>query len=87
MVKKVNGFTKPLGLSPDLAALMGVAKDEKLSRPEVVKRLWTYIKDKKLQDQENKQFLTPDEKMAKIFGNEKIKALRMVKYLKEHLIN
>ena len=85
MVKKVNGLTKPLALSPDLAAIMGV-KDEKLSRAEVVKRLWAYIKDKKLQDHENKQFFTPDAKMAKIFGKEKIKAFGMIKYLKEHFL-
>jgi len=78
---------RTLGLSPALAALMGVAKDEKLSRTEVVKRIWTYIKEKKLQDPENKQFFTPDAKMAKIFGKEKIKAFGMVnKYLKGHFI-
>ena len=46
---KGSGLTKPLGLSDELADLIGAKKGEKLSRPEVVKRLWAYIKEKKLQ--------------------------------------
>eukprot|EP00092_Neocalanus_flemingeri_P095045 GFUD01120907.1.p2 GENE.GFUD01120907.1~~GFUD01120907.1.p2 ORF type:complete len:102 (-),score=27.45 GFUD01120907.1:131-394(-) len=84
MAKKKTGLTKPLGLSPALTMLMGVAKGEKLSRTEVVKRLWTHIKEKKLQDPENKKFFTPDAKMVEIFGKEKIMAFGMVKYLKGH---
>ena len=83
---KKTGINKPLGLSPALADIMGVSKDEMMSRPKVVKGLWAYIKNKELQDQENKQFFTPDAKMAKIFGKEKIRAFGMAKYLKEHFI-
>ena len=52
-----------------------------------VKRLWAYLKEKELQDPENKQWFTPDETMAPIFGDEKIKCFSMSKYLKEHLTN
>merc|ERR1712172_423002 len=47
---KGSGLTKPLALSKELADLVGAKKDEKLSRPEVVKRLWAHIKTNKLQD-------------------------------------
>ena len=43
---KGSGLTKPLTVSPELATLVGAKKDEKLSRPQVVKRLWAYIKEK-----------------------------------------
>ena len=46
---KGSGLTKPLNLSKELADLIGAKKDEKLSRPEVVKRIWAYLKEKKLQ--------------------------------------
>merc|ERR1712141_241182 len=85
--KKQNGLTKPLNLSPELAAIVGAKKDEKLARSEVVKRLWAYLKAQNLQDPENKQYFTPDEKMAPVFGTEKIKAFGMAKYLKTHLSN
>ena len=52
-----------------------------------MKRLWAYLKEKKLQDPANKQFFTPDKAMVPIFGKEKIKAFGMAKYLKEHLTN
>ena len=85
MVKK-TGLDKPLGLSPALAVILGVSKDEKRSRIQVVKGIWIYIKDKGLQDKANKQFINPDSKMAEVFGKEKIKAFGMVKYLKGHFI-
>ena len=43
---KGGGFTKPLKLSDDLAAIVG---KEKASRAECVKLLWAYLKDKELQ--------------------------------------
>merc|ERR1711892_182742 len=82
---KGSGLTKPLKLSAELATLVGAKKDEKLSRPEVVKRLWAYIKEKKLQDPENKQFFKPDKIMEPIFGKEKVRAFGMAKHLKGHL--
>ena len=47
--KKVNGLTKPMTLSKELAAIVGAKKDEKLARSEIIKRLWAYLKEKKLQ--------------------------------------
>ena len=45
----MNGLTKPMTLSPALAAIVGAKKDEKLARSEIVKRLWAYLKEKNLQ--------------------------------------
>merc|ERR1711872_1136489 len=82
---KGSGLTKPLNLSTELADLVGAKKGEKLSRPEVVKRLWAHIKSQKLQDPENKQYFTPDAKMIPIFGKDKVRAFGMAKFLKTHL--
>merc|ERR1711973_996432 len=82
---KGSGLTKPLTLSKELAELIGAKKDEKLSRPEIVKRLWAYIKEHMLQGPENKQFFKPDKKMEPIFGKDNIRAFGMTKFLKSHL--
>merc|ERR1712018_666636 len=84
---KGSGLTKPLALSSELADLVGAKKGEQLSRPEVVKRIWAYLKAHKLQDPENKQYFKPDAKMKPIFGEEKVRAFGMAKFLKTHLTN
>ena len=56
-----SAFTKKFKLSADLAAIIG---KKEASRPEITKDLWAYLKNNNLQDQENKQFFTPDKKMA-----------------------
>merc|ERR1711956_146718 len=60
---KGGGLTKPMKLSADLAAIVG--KDE-ASRAECIKLLWAYLEKNNLQDPENKQYFTPDKKMAKV---------------------
>ena len=77
-----GGFKKPLKLSADLAAVVGV---EEASRVECVKLLWAYLKANELQDPVNKQYFTPDAKMAKVFGTEKIRGFGLTKYLKAHM--
>ena len=60
---KGQGLTKPMKLSADLADIVG---KKEASRAECIKQLWAYIKKNNLQDPENKQFFTPDKKMAKV---------------------
>ena len=76
-----------LDVSPALAKIIGTKKGEQVSRPQVVKKLWAYLKEKKLQDPENKQFFTPDKLMKPIFGSERQKCFGMSKHLKDHLTN
>jgi len=77
-----NGPTAPKKLSPELAGIVG---KKVASRAELMKLLWTYIKDKQLKDPDNRQYFTPDQKMSKVFGADKIKAFGMAKYLGSHL--
>jgi chromatin remodeling complex protein RSC6 len=56
------GLTKPMKLSADLSAIVG--KDI-ASRAECIKLLWAYLKKNNLIDPNDKQFFTPDQKMAK----------------------
>merc|ERR1712212_774969 len=79
---KKSGITKPMKLSSDLAAVVG---QKQASRAECIKQLWAYLKKNNLQDPDNKQFFTPDKKMAKIFGTEKIRGFGMAKFLTSHL--
>merc|ERR1712156_213835 len=79
---KKSGITKPMKLSADLAAVVG---QKQASSAECIKELWAYLKKHNLQGPENKQYFTPDKKMAKIFGTEKIRGFGMAKFLGSHL--
>ena len=52
---------------------------------QVVKLLWAYLREKRLQDPENLNYFTPDLAMQGIFGTQKIRGFAMGKYLKGHL--
>jgi upstream activation factor subunit UAF30 len=73
---------KELQVSEDLEAIIGV---EKATRAEVVKQMWAYIKENKLQDPKNKQWAICDDKLLKVIGEKKFKCFGMAKYLKDHL--
>lgn len=80
---KGEGITKKYKLSADLAAITGFPE---LSRGQVIKYLWAYIKQHNLQDPENKQYFKPDKKMAKVFGEDKIRGFGMAKFIGAHLL-
>merc|ERR1712002_889268 len=85
--KKKTGINMPLDISPELAKIIGTKKGEQMSRGEVVKKLWAYLKEHNLQDPDQKQFFTPNKDMEGIFGNERTRCFSMSKYLKDHLTN
>jgi chromatin remodeling complex protein RSC6 len=70
--KKATGrgsaLMKPL--QPD-AALAEIVGEKPLTRGEVTKGLWTYIRKHGLQDANNKKMINADEKLAQVFGGKK----------------
>lgn len=81
--KKVNpALMKPLQPSEDLAAVVG---SEPLPRPEVVSKVWEYIKSKNLQNPENRREILADDKLERVFGKKKVTMFEMNKHLAQHL--
>lgn len=78
-----GGLTKlQYSLSPELAEVCGT---KKASRPQVVKKLWAYIKSKKLQDSKNRRMINPDKKLGEVLGNRQISMLKMAGAISKHL--
>lgn len=74
---------KPLNVSADLAAVVG---NGPLPRSEVVKKLWVYIKEKGLQDSQNKRNINADEALKKVFGGKAtVSMFEMTKLVSKHL--
>ncbi|CAH2242086.1 jg6618 [Pararge aegeria aegeria] len=81
---KGSGYTRAYKLSSALAELMG---QEEMPRHEVVKRVWTIIKEKNLYDPNNKQFAICDDALYKVIGTKRFRTFGMMKYLKTHFLD
>ncbi|MFA6916458.1 MAG: type I DNA topoisomerase [Parachlamydiales bacterium] len=70
-------------VSSELAAIVGT---EGLSRPEITKKLWEYIKGKELQDPANKRRINPDTELAKVFGSsEPVDMMKLPGLVNKHI--
>ncbi|NGX45491.1 MAG: DNA topoisomerase 1 [Chlamydiae bacterium] len=70
-------------LSKELSAIVG---ESELSRPQVTKKLWEYIKANDLQDPKDKRSIIPDDKLAKVFGSkEPVNMFKMSGLLSKHI--
>ncbi len=84
MVRTANpALMKPMQLSADLEAVIGKGP---MSRGEVVKQIWVYIKKHDLQNPSNKRNIIADEKLLPIFGGKKeVTMFEMTKLVSSHL--
>lgn len=87
-----NGFSKLVNLSKELCDFMGIKEDEKKSRVDVTKFVCNYIKEKNLQNPEDRRniLLEKDEKLKKLLNyndNEKpLTYFRLQSALKNHFV-
>jgi upstream activation factor subunit UAF30 len=78
-----GGLTAPKEISDDLAAFLGQGKV--MSRTEIVKMLWAYVREHDLQDPENKREILLDSAMKKVFGCKQFSMFTMNKYISAHV--
>ncbi|HTW26250.1 MAG TPA: SWIB/MDM2 domain-containing protein [Acetobacteraceae bacterium] len=79
---KKGALQTPLQPSKELAAVVGPGK---LSRGEVVSKIWDYIKAHNLQNPENRREILADDKLRPVFGKDKVTMFEMNKHLAQHL--
>jgi chromatin remodeling complex protein RSC6 len=81
--KASAALAKPVTPDEQLAAVVGA---DALPRPEVVKKLWDYIKAEGLQDPKNRQMINADDKLRPIFdGRDQVSMFEMTKLVSKHL--
>ena len=79
----IPALSKPV--KPDEMLAQVVGSDE-LPRPELVKRLWDYIKSEGLQDRQNRRMINADDKLRPVFdGKEQVNMFEMTKLVSKHL--
>jgi DNA topoisomerase-3 len=67
------------------AALMAVIGEGLVSRPEVTKKLWDYIKAQGLQDAADKRKINADAKLQAVFGKPQVTMFEIAKLITPHL--
>lgn len=84
MPRQANpALLKPLDLSPELEAVVGAGP---MSRGEVVKQLWVYIKKHDLQNPANKRNILADDKLKELFGGKgEVTMFEMTKLVSPHM--
>lgn len=81
--RKASGLTKmTYTLSAELQAIVGA---KTATRPEVVKKLWAYIKSKKCQDVKNRRLIVPDAKLAQVLGSRPVDMMKIAGLLSKHI--
>lgn len=80
--KAGGGLARPVTPSPDLAAIVG---KEPLPRSEVVSKVWDHIRKNNLQNPQNKREIVADDKLKKVFGQDRCTMFEMNKHLSKHL--
>ena len=66
-------------------ALAAVIGPESVARPQVIKKLWDYIKNQGLQDARDKRTIRADEKLLKVFGKEQVSMFEIAGIVGKHL--
>ena len=81
--KPSAAFMKPMKPSAALGEVIG---DQAIPRTEVAKKLWAYIKRKKLQDSKNRRMINADYALKVVFGGKKqVSMFEMTKLVSKHL--
>jgi DNA topoisomerase-3 len=81
-VKKVASSAAGLQPSAALAAVIGA---EPVARPQVIKKLWDYIKANNLQDAVNKRNINADAKLLAVFGKPQVTMFELAGIVGKHL--
>ncbi len=76
----LNQLTYPL--SEELASIVGMSK---ATRPQIIQKLWIYIKAHGCQDAKKRRMIVPDKKLATVLGNKPIDMLKMAGMLNKHI--
>jgi chromatin remodeling complex protein RSC6 len=80
---KGKGLAAEVTPSADLSAVIG---SKPMPRSEVTKKVWDYIKQHGLQDQQNKRMINADDNLKKIFGGKKqVSMFEMTALVNKHL--
>lgn len=87
--RQPSGFIKPTLITDELASFLGREKGTEMARTEVSKEINQYIRQKKLQDENNGRIIRPDpalKKLLRVGDNEELTYFNLQRYMKHHFV-
>ncbi|XP_042465087.1 uncharacterized protein LOC122047713 [Zingiber officinale] len=78
-----GGLNKVCGVSPELQPIVGEAV---MSRTQIVKQLWAYIRKNNLQDPNNKRKIICNDELRVVFETDSTDMFKMNKLLAKHIL-
>ncbi len=83
MAKARGGLAQKVQPDATLGAVVG---DQSMTRSEITKKVWDYVKKNKLQDSENRRMINADDKMRAVFnGKDQVSMFEMTKLVNQHV--
>ncbi|HEU4742699.1 MAG TPA: SWIB/MDM2 domain-containing protein [Meiothermus sp.] len=77
-----GGVAQKVQPDDQLAAIVG---KEPLTRAELTKKVWDYIKSNGLQDSKDRRAINADAKLRPIFGKDQVSMFEMTKLVNQHV--
>jgi upstream activation factor subunit UAF30 len=77
-----GGLTRKVTPDAQLAAVVG---GEAVTRADLTKRLWDYIKKNGLQDASNRRMINADDRLRPIFGKDQVSMFDMTRLVSQHV--
>ena len=77
-----GGLAKTVQPDQTLAAVVG---NTPLTRADLTKKIWDYIKTNNLQDAKNRRAINADDKLRPIFGKDQVTMFEMTKLVNNHV--
>ncbi len=87
-----SGFNKPVKVTPDLARFINVEPNEEVTRVLITQKLCSYVKEKELQNPEDRREILPDDELKKLFDvndankDQKLTYYSMQRRIQPHII-
>jgi upstream activation factor subunit UAF30 len=80
--KPRGGLAQKVQPDDQLSAVIG---KEAVTRAEMTKKIWDYIKKNNLQDSQNRRQINADAKLRPIFGKDQVSMFEMTKLVNQHV--
>ena len=87
--RKPSGFAVPTKITDELCEFMQRPQGSKVARTEVTQYIIGYIKDHKLQQADNRKFISPDDRLKKLLGvegNDQVTYFNIQRYMNKHFV-